>query len=348
MKKHLVAISATIQTIIAIILLVIGYNIKNTYTQNIFFSVSLLVCGVFWTILLYKTQKKAFEGVVIGVGILCAFVTVTSLYSAMDTQFGWSLNKGFNEIKANVQKDNVLIYQTNTTKLYLNEENMRLYSVTDFGEAKYFYQTNLSEYDKSEYPELYSLGLSVKSESEKVPTVAIHPATISTLTDSEHLIEITYNDNIYLAPTFLMGRVETTQEMEDVVIIKYSDKSDQNYTVSKIDDNMYIRNDFTGFVSPFANVQYNEDAMFKDRYIQFMKSFDSSYELDEVLTFGVSKTIEVNGTNVQRVTFYYEIYNESEEGSLLMEIAYNDGTADVCYAKEVYPENFTKVSEVIK
>ena len=345
MQKNLIKYTLIAQSIIAIVLILIGMKIEEAINQNIFFIIATIACMLFWGIVCHFVDKKGTQGVIIAISTISILITLISGYNYLDGINGWSRTKAFNDAKKEITSNYDLLYKTDITSLYIDEENLKLYSITDIGDSKYFYQTDFSDFDKSEYPLLYSDGLTTKSLNSNIDFMAIHPSTLSNLTSYEHLIEIVIDEKVYVAPTFIMGNIVHIDEAEEILDIKYSNNSDQNYKIYKKDDGIIVMNNLSFFITPFKNVIYKEDALFRTRYVEFMSKFYEDYEMPKNLTFGLSKTLEINGENISRVSFYYEIYDNENEGGLLMEIIYNDNTADVCYIKEMYAENLTIAKE---
>lgn len=349
MKKHFIPIAIGVQIVISTILAIVGYNIRITSTQNILFFSALIICTAFWSIVFGISKNGVLKGTAIGFTGICILITLLNCYALLDSNFGWSRNATFSEVVKNVSSTSELVYQSDYTKLYVDIENKRLYSISDIktGTGQYFYQTNLSPQDESEYKTLYSTGIKLTSLSNKIPEIVVHPTTISTLTGYEQLFELKIDDVIYIAPTFFMGKFNVNDDTFDKIVdIKYGDNGIQNYEVYKMQDgNLFIQNNLSAFITPCVNVQYDSNIKFQNRFTEYMQAFNNGYSLPAELTFGFFNSIEGKGDNIERVSFYYEIYNMEIQGGSLMEIVYKDGTADVAYVKEMYAENLTAVME---
>lgn len=307
----------------------------------------LIVCFLLLVTLastIFTLVKKRSKYVVISIiAMFCIVLTIVSfgmeLYFASGIQDNIELNSQIADIKKTSDK----IISTDYATVYLNLDEMKVYTVSNFGGEKYINENKFSPSEESEYFELYNIGIQIYSQVPEVDKLFIYPPTPSTITGYDYLIEIENKNQSYVTKVFIPGFVNLDRYMDKQVFgIAYTN-SDNFYIASRLNGYLIFQSDLMSWASPYENVAYTSDKeYFYVRYNRYLRAYwgDDFKEEDQIneenVKFG--RSFKVMGPTIQKVNIFWVGHVENETfiaTTPVMEIVYKDDTCDIVILKDI-------------
>lgn len=244
------------------------------------------------------------------------------------------------------KEGSIKILSTDLAEIYVNMNDMKVYSITDIADQKYVNSNHITPADKSEYYFLYNVGVQMASPDSQFSDVYIYPPTPHTVTGYEYLLEFKYNGTLYITKIFLPGYVDMTKNVSSIMfVLTYANTEEKYYVVNRLDDYLLFQSDYSSFSTPFENVKYTSDQEYfyvrYNRYLeQYMESDD--YEKLDEKNVRFAKTLLTMSTTISKINFFWigEEVNGKFIASLpVMEVVYDNGTCDIAIIKDISPES---------
>ena len=116
---------------------------------------------------------------------------------------------------SNIKQTSTLVLSTDYVDLYVDPDNMLVYSVCDIDGEKYIDQKNVVKADDSEFYHLFNIGIEIKHKetTSAIEEVFLYNPTPFTTTGCEYLLEYVYNDVRYVSRVFLTGIIDYNSAM---------------------------------------------------------------------------------------------------------------------------------------
>ena len=249
------------------------------------------------------------------------------------------------EIQA-AKDGSIKILSTDIAEIYVNMDDMKVYSITDIADQKYVNSNHITPADKSEYYFLYNVGVQMESPDSQFSDVYIYPPTPHTVTGYEYLLEFKYNGTLYITKIFLPGYVDMTKNVSSIMfVLTYANTEEKYYVVNRLDNYLLFQSDYSSFATPFENVKYTSDQEYfyvrYNRYLeQYMESDD--YEKLDEKNVRFAKTLLTMSTTISKINFFWigeEVNGQFIASLPVMEIVYDNGTCDIAIIKDISPES---------
>jgi hypothetical protein len=247
----------------------------------------------------------------------------------------------------NAAKDgSIKILSTDLAEIYVNMDDMKVYSITDIADQKYVNSNHITTADKSEYYFLYNVGVQMESPDSQFSDVYIYPPTPHTVTGYEYLLEFKYNGTLYITKIFLPGYVDMTKNVSAIMfVLTYANTDEKYYVVNRLDDYLLFQSDYSSFATPFENVKYTSDQeYFYVRYNRYLEQYMESDEYEKLDEKNVrfAKTLLTMSTTISKINFFWigeEVNGQFVASLPVMEIVYDNGTCDIAIIKDISPES---------
>ena len=303
----------------------------------------ILICALFVANLVgafvfgWFTKRKA----ITYLQVLSIFVAVLAVVSITASAVGGILNSSRisiqNEI-SRIKRSSVRIIETDDAKVYFDKNTMNVYTVSDMFGSKYIHTGKLVPAEKSEYYDLYNLGMEIYHEIEGVSDIYVYPPTPSTISGYEYLVEATINNETFVTRIFIPGIVDLAKSASSHMFsIGYGSDEHSSYEVSRVDQYLLFQSEYSTFSTPFVNVDHNENEYFFVRYNRYLREIQDDGEVGEENVRFIN-SIAVGFKSIERVSFFFvgEVIDDVFHAYLpVMEIVYTDGTSDIAVIKDI-------------
>lgn len=314
----------------------ISNAIEQMFATLLVLLVDLLACFAFG--FFHKRRGITYVQVLSIFLSLLAIVSLSGqLISSLRSNESIYLNAQISDIK----KKSDLLLSTEQADIYLNREDMTIYSVSDTFGAKYINKSYPVISDKSEYYFLYNVGIEIKPEVTSVSDVYIYPPTPHTTTGYDYLIEFTCNNIQYISRVFIPGIIDFNHNISSHLLdISYGDKINTVYEVNKLNGYLLFQSEYSSFSTPFENVKYSENEYFYVRYNRYMRQYTGTDDIDELEEGNVRyvNSVLVVSPTIQKINFFWigEVVEETFTATTpVIEIVYDDETSDIAIIKDI-------------
>jgi hypothetical protein len=334
--QKIMLLSVTAFNIAALILMGIFLTSMEQHICIVALLISNLITGIVYKLI--KKDKGVLKKIVVLFCVVLFLVSFTfSIINQLNLQASLQLKQDINRIKNSSE----LIISTEQADVYLNLDEMALYTISNISKQKYINKSYVSQYENSELYYLYNVGISLNYSSQNVSEVFLYMPTPYTITGYDYLLEFDYRNQRYVSKFFLPGYVDLPLSNSTLLFnIKYG--SDKNYDVNRFDEYFVFRSETSSFSTPFQNVPYNENEYFYVRYNRYIRQMaaNSDEDVEQI------KDTDVRYINskvllspvIKQVNFFWIGYEESETfyaTTPVIEIVYNDGTSDIAVIKDI-------------
>jgi hypothetical protein len=328
------------------VLMFVGIFLIAILTNGILQS-GLIVCFLLLatlTSVAFVCIKKRSKHVITSiVAMFCIILTIVSfgmeLYLASGIQDSIEINSQIADIK----KSSTEFLSTDYATVYLNLDEMKVYTVSNFGGEKYVNENKFSPSEESEYFELYNIGIQIYSQVPEVDKLFIYPPTPSTITGYDYLIEIEHKNQSYVTKVFIPGFVNLDRYMDKQLFSIAYANSNNFYIVSRLNGYFIFQSDLMSWSSPYKNVSYtSEKEYFYVRYNRYLREYwgDDFEEDDEIgeenVRFG--RSFKVISPTIQKVNIFWVGHVENNvfiATTPVMEVIYKDNTCDIVMLKDI-------------
>ena len=305
--------------------------------STLFLLLSNIIACVIFTCFVRRKSITFVHTLTIFLSVLCVVTCIETTVSAFSTGRSSSINHQINDVK----KSSALILSTDKADIYLNKDDMTVYTVSDTFGSKYINKSYASPADKSEYYFLYNVGVEIEHEADDLSDVFLYPPTPHTITGYDYLLEFVLNGIKYVSRVFIPGVVEFNNNISSRLIdISYGNTIDTIYRVDKVDEYLLFRSDYSSFSTPFENVQYAENEYFYVRYNRYMRAYLESDEVEEIENSNIRfiNSVLVISPFIEKVNFFWvgEVVGETFVATTpVIEIVYTDQTSDIAIIKDI-------------
>ena len=305
--------------------------------------VCFLVATTLATTIFTLIRKRSKYVIVSVVAMFCIVLTLISFGIEVYLASGIQDNIELNAQIADIKKNSTKFLSTDYATVYMNLEEMKVYTVSNFGGEKYINENKFSPSEESEYFELYNIGIQVYSQVPEVDKLFVYPPTPSTITGYDYLIEIEHKNQSYVTKVFIPGFVNLDRYMDGQVFSISYTNTDNFYVVSRLNGYLIFQSDLKSWASPYKNVTYTSDKeYFYVRYNRYLREYwgDEFKEEDEIgeenVKFG--RSFQTMSPTIQKVNIFWIGHVENETfiaTAPVMEIIYKDNTCDIVLLKDI-------------
>lgn len=347
-KEWFLAMPLDLRVFYSVMLAVIfvGIFLLAILTNGILQS-GLIVCFLVVTTLattIFTLLRKRSKYVIVSVvAMFCIVLTLISFGIEVYLASGIQDNIELNAQIADIKKNSTEFLSTDYATVYMNLEEMKVYTVSNFGGEKYINENKFSPSEESEYFELYNIGIQVYSQVPEVDKLFVYPPTPSTITGYDYLIEIEHKNQSYVTKVFIPGFVNLDRYMDGQVFSISYTNTDNFYIVSRLNGYLIFQSDLKSWASPYKNVTYASDKeYFYVRYNRYLREYwgDEFKEEDEIgeenVKFG--RSFQAMSPTIQKVNIFWIGHVENETfiaTAPVMEIIYKDNTCDIVLLKDI-------------
>ena len=343
-KRKIFLLSLTIANIIAMILI----GIFTTSIPQSIAMVGLFICNLIAIFVFnFWTRNKLATFIQSGVSfflILTLVSTAFLIYGNIGIGDSFMINR---EIAA-VKKDAIKVISTDYADIYINLDKMEAYTISDIADQKYVNTNKFAPAEDSEYYFLYNVGIQMASSDSQIEDVYIYPPTPHTTTGYDYLLEIKYQNQVYVTKVFLPGYVDLNKNVSATMFaLTYASTSEKYYVVNRIDEYLVFQSEFSTFSTPYKNVKYTSDQeYFYVRYNRYLEAYMESDDYTEIHESNVkfAKSLLTLSTTINKVNFFWigeEINGQFVASIPVMEIVYDNGTCDIAIIKDISPEDLS-------
>ena len=318
---------------------------STSITQSIFLFVLFLVNVIAATIfsIIIKKKIQPIVNTIFIFFIIIALVSVSfQIYGSVNPVGSQTIKKEIDTVKNN----STLIISTDVAEIYLDTDSMTVYSITNIADQKYVNANYLTPAQDSEYYFLYNVGIQMSSPMPAIQEMYLYPPTPHTVTSYEYLLEIKYNNELYITKVFLPGYVDLTKSTSSIMfVLTYANTDEKYYVVNRLDDYFIFQSDYSTFSTQFENVKYtSEQEYFYVRYNRYLAAYMESEDYDEIDEKNVrfAKTLLTMSTTIKKINFFWigeEVNGQFVASIPVMEIVYDNGTCDIAIIKDISPES---------
>ena len=264
------------------------------------------------------------------------------LYGELGIDKAFAINKEIAEVTA----DSTKILSTDMVDVYVNLDKMEAYSVSNIAGQKYVNSNKFSVAEESEYYFLYNVGIQMLSPISEITELFVYPPTPHTTTGYEYLLEIKYNNQLYVTKVFLPGYLDMNNSLSaQMFVLTYTSSNEKYYVVNRVDNYLVFQSDYSTFSTPYENVKYTSDQeFFYVRYNRYLSEYMDDEDYEEIGEENVrfARTLVTLSTKIKKINFFWIGYTVNEQfvaSTPVMEIVYEDNTCDIAIIKDITPDD---------
>ena len=264
------------------------------------------------------------------------------LYGELGIDKAFAINKEIAEVTA----DSTKILSTDMVDVYVNLDKMEAYSVSNIAGQKYVNSNKFSVAEESEYYFLYNVGIQMLSPTSEITELFVYPPTPHTTTGYEYLLEIKYNNQLYVTKVFLPGYLDMNNSLSaQMFVLTYTSSNEKYYVVNRVDNYLVFQSDYSTFSTPYENVKYTSDQeFFYVRYNRYLSEYMDDEDYEEIGEENVrfARTLVTLSTKIKKINFFWIGYTVNEQfvaSTPVMEIVYEDNTCDIAIIKDITPDD---------
>ena len=335
-------LSLIVFNIISMILLgILTSGIAQSIFMVALFAVNIIASAIFsiWN----KPKKLNFLCSCISFFLILTIISSSFLlYGELGIDKAFAVNKEISEVTSNSTK----ILSTDMVDIYVNLDKMEAYSVSNIAGQKYVNTNKFSIAEESEYYFLYNVGIQLNSPTASITEMFVYPPTPHTTTGYEYLLEIKYNNQLYVTKVFLPGYLNLENNVSSqMFVLTYTSSQEKFYVVNRVDDYFVFQSDYSTFSTPYENVKYTSDQeFFYVRYNRYLSEYMDGEDYEEIGEENVrfAKTLVTLSTKIKKINFFWIGYTANEQfiaSTPVMEIVYEDDTCDIAIIKDITPDD---------